>query len=399
MTTIQAGVPVTDVDIFAEPVSLNPFEAYRQIRDLGQAVWMARDEYWLVTRYDDVKAVLRNHEDFISGQGLAYDEAVNAPVAGEVVLASDPPVHTRLREHLMDKLSPKAMRKIRGEVQAAVDAIVDAAVAKGEFDAVPAIAQAVPVKIVGDLLGLPTEGRHLLLKGSDAVFSSFAPLSPEVLARLPHAHAYFKWIDDVAARHDWPAGSWGESLAAAVDRGELTQKEMAATISALLVAGFDTTVNSIGMSIRFFATEPGLWSALKADPGKLPSIFEETVRMDGPVVAFFRRAARNTEIGGTPVAAGDRVCLVYTSANHDERHYPEPDRFDIDRNPVDHLAMSHGIHACAGSGLARVEAFAVSSALLERVEKFELAGEPVRHYNPVIRGLESLPIRVTPLAR
>jgi len=304
-------------------------------------------------------------------------------------------VHERLRSHLIDKLSPVAMRRLRSTIQQIVDDIIDAVIAQPSFDAVPAIAQAVPMKVVGDLMGLPEEGRTLLLKGADAVFSSFAPLSPAIAERIPHAQAYFAWIDEVAAQGAFTPGSWGDALNDAVVRGLMSREEMTATISALLVAGFDTTVNSIAASLRFFAEEPGLWRALQEDASKLPAVFEETVRLESPVVAFFRRTSCDTEIGGVPIPADARILVVYASGNRDERHYPDPDQFRIERNPVDHLAMGSGIHACAGSALARVEAVSVTSSLLQRIETIELAGEPVRRYNPIVRGLESLPLSVT----
>lgn len=140
------------------------------------------------------------------------------------------------------------------------------------------------------------------------------------------------------------------------------------TISVLLVAGFDTTVNSLGCSLRFFALQPEIWHALQKDPSRIPVFFEDTVRMEAPVAAFSRRAARDTDLNEIPIDTRDNSLLAYASANRDDRHYPDPDSIEIDRNLMDLLGMAGGIHACAGVALARAEAFCITHSVLERLE-------------------------------
>ena len=383
-------VPSTTVDIFDETISFDPYDTYRSLREAGAAVWQSDDEYWIISRYEDLRAAGRNNEDFISGSGVGHDSSFTQP--DTQVLMSDPPTHTRLRGVLMDKLAPNKVRQLRSEIQLKVDAIVEAAVAAGTVDAVPSISQAVPIKVVGDLVGVPEEGRDLLIKGADAVFSRFAPLTPSVEERLPHAGAYLAWIRDIALRGDLLENSWGRALFEAHGRGDLGFDELVASMSGFLVAGLDTTVNSISSMLHIFAQQPEVWTALQQDRSRIPAMFEETLRFEPPVAGFFRRTARNVEIEGSQIQEGSRVFLCYASGNRDDRHYDDPDTFDLTRNPVDHLAMGHGIHTCVGGALARMEAAALLNAMLDRVDSVHAAGEPVRWYNPLVRGFESLPI-------
>lgn len=148
--------------------------------------------------------------------------------------------------------------------------------------------------------------------------------------------------------------------------------------------------------MRFLAEDPGLWAALKADPDLIGAGFEETLRVETPTQGFYRTATRDVDVDGVLVPARSRVLIQNASACRDERHYPGPDRFDIGRNPVDHLAFGYGIHSCTGQGLARIEARALIGSLLRRAGSIRLADEPVRHLHPTLRGLEHLPVAVAP---
>jgi cytochrome P450 len=159
----------------------------------------------------------------------------------------------------------------------------------------------------------------------------------------------------------------------------------------------DTTINSIGSALWLFAEHPEAWAALRADRTLLRSAFEEVVRFESPVQVFFRRTVQAVEIGGITIPSNAQVAMLFGSANRDSRKWPEPDRYDVARAALDHVGFGYGVHACAGQGLARLEAHAVLSALLDRVEAIHLAGPPRRHLNNVIRGLESLPVTVTPI--
>jgi cytochrome P450 len=252
------------------------------------------------------------------------------------------------------------------------------------------------VEIVADLIGLPPEGRERLLPGSDAVFATFGPLDARMQARMPAFQSYFAYMMSFTDRSKLAPGSWGAAIWDAVDDGRIAPESATILLNAYLVAAMDTTVYALGSYLRFLAGDPRRWAALKADPGLIGSGFEETLRVESPVQGFYRLTTRDVDVDGVLVPARSRVLVHNASACRDERHYPDPDRFDLHRNPVDHVAFGYGIHGCAGQGLARIEARALITSLLQRVESIQLAAEPVRHLHPALRGLEHLPVTVVP---
>jgi cytochrome P450 len=163
-----------------------------------------------------------------------------------------------------------------------------------------------------------------------------------------------------------------------------------------MIAGIDTTVNSIGNFLHFLANRPDIWAALKEEPRMIAGAYEEILRLESPVQGFFRTTTRDVEVDGTVIPGDSRVFMCFGSGNRDERHYADPDSFILHRNPTDHLAFGYGTHGCAGQGLARIEVPALVSALLRYTESIRPAGEVVRNFSPVVRSFSSLPVTVTP---
>jgi cytochrome P450 len=393
MTATAAPSPASDVDVFSDDVLTDPYPAYRALRDAGPAVRLSAHPVWAITRYDDVRAAVADWESFSSAQGVALTDEMNAPMRGSV-LASDPPQHDVLRSVLSEKLAPRALATLRADITERADRLVADAVAKGSFDAVTDLCERLPVDVVADLVGLAPEGRERLLPGADATFASLGPLDDRMQARIPTLMAYLEYMFSFSDRTKLTPGSWGAAIWEAVDEGRLPAESAVPLINAYLVAGMDTTVHGLGAYVRFLAEDPQLWAALKADPSRIAAGFEETLRLESPVQGFFRNTTRDVDVDGVLVPAGSRVLLSFASANRDERHYPDPDRFDLARNPVDHLAFGYATHGCAGQGLARMEARALVESLLRRVDRLEPAGEPVQHENPIARGLAHLPVTV-----
>lgn len=395
MTAISPPVPLSDVDVFSDAVLADPYPAYRSLRDAGPVVRLAGHSAWAITRYADVRAALADATSFSSAAGVGLAEEMNAMMLG-TVLASDDPQHAALRAVLSEKLAPRALAGLRGEIAERADALVAYAVAQGSFDAVPELCQRLPVDVVADLIGLPAEGREMLLPGAEAMFATFGPLDERLQARMPRVMAYFEFMKAVTNRQTLTPGSWGAAILDAVDAGRIAPESALPLVSAYLIAGMDTTVHALGNYLRVLAENPDIWAALKADPALVAPGFEENLRLESPAQAFFRLTTRDVEVDGVHVPAGTRVLLSFGSANRDERHYPDPDRFDLTRNPVDHLAFGYATHGCAGQGLARIEAQAVIGAMLRRVDRLELASDPVRHPHPITRGLAHLPLTVVP---
>lgn len=395
--TLPTQIPTTTVDIFADEVILNRYPVYQKLRDLGGAVYIEPHGVWALGRYDDIRAASLDTETFSSARGVEMlEDLANMGTVG-TILGSDAPKHDVLRAVLSEKLAPRALRGLRSFVQERADAIVAEAVAKGQFDAVTELAQPLPVAVVADLIGLPKEGRHVLLEGADAIFTAFGPMTPRLMDCLPNVQAYLQYTREMLDRDKLTPGSWGAAVLDAADEGRIDREDAGPLMSAYMIAGMDTTVNSLGHFLNLLANRPDIWAALKNDKTLIPAAYEEILRMESPVQGFFRTTTRDVAIDGTLIPENSRVMLCYGSGNRDERHYTDPDTYDLTRNAADHFAFGYGTHGCAGQGLARMEAPAMISALLRLVDHLEPAGEPVVNLSPVVCSLSSLPLVVTPL--
>ena len=155
-------------------------------------------------------------------------------------------------------------------------------------------------------------------------------------------------------------------------------------------------MNAVASAVYLFAEHPDQWDLVRGDRSLIPSAFNEVLRLHAPVHHFTRVATSDQDIGGVVLPAGTRILVMYGSANRDERHYPDPDRFDVTRNPIDQLAFGRGVHLCVGQNLAKMEGHAIFAELADRVERFELTGEPEWMLNNTLHGLGRLPLRAIP---
>ena len=386
--------PETEIDLFAADVVADPYPVLAQLREISAAVYSTKYDFYVLTRYEDVRRAAADWQSLTSAEGVALTAQFNQQIAGSV-LASDPPEHDALRAVLSEKLAPRGLAQIRRQISDYADTLVGAMVERGTFDGVVDIARVFPINVVGDLVGLPMEGRETMHPGADATFAGFGPFGDYVMEHLPQLRAYHEWMGTMADRAKLTPGGWGEAIMDAVDDGRLTQLGAIRTVSAYLTAGMDTTVNAIGALMRLFAENQPVWAALKAQPTLAGPIFEEILRLESPVVGFFRVARRDITFGDDVVPEGAKVLLHFAAANRDPEKYPDPDVFQLDRNPIDHMAFGYGVHACAGQGLARMEAVTLLEALARHIDTFELAGEPIRGRNPIVQGYDSVPLRVT----
>lgn len=389
--------PETDIDLFGAEFVTDPFPFLAQLREQAAAVYSTQWDFYVLTRYDDIKAAAVDWETFTSSEGVALTPEINYAIEGSI-LSVDPPGHTVLREVLGDQLAPRGLGKIRGQIADYASRIVAEQVARGEFDAVHEISRVFPINVVGDLVGLPQEGREKLQPGADATFAGFGPFGDYLIAHIEEMAAYHEWLNGMGDREKLLPGGWGEKIMDAVDAGKITQLEGTRLINGYLTAGMDTTVNAISAMFRLFAERPEVWTALKENTWLAAPVFEETMRWHSPVVGFWRVATRDAVVGDVTIPKGSKVMLNWAAANHDPAKYESPDEFRIDRNPLDHVAFGYGPHACAGQGLARMEAVTLLQALAAQIDTIELTGDSVQSMNPIVRGIESVPLRVTAAA-
>jgi cytochrome P450 len=377
------AAPVSDLDPFDDTVLLDPYPSYRRLRDVGPVVWMRRYAMWALPRYAEVRQALRNWETFSSACGVGMTSEYNDGPGG--VLGSDPPEHDRLRKVLQEQLSPRALSEVEAELQAKADALVDRLAAQESFDAVRDLAQPYTLSVIADLVGLPEEGHSELLANSDAGFNRFGPDNERFRAAEPGFQRLIDYVRTVAVPGRLTPGRKGAQLYEAAAAGALDWDEVPGTMLIYTWPSMDTTISAIANTVRQFAINPDQWELVRHDPTLIPAAFNEALRYDSPVQLFTRVTTRAVNVGDVTLPADARVMVMMGSANRDERHYPDPDCFDVRRNPTDHLAFGHGIHYCVGAAVARLETQAVIRALVGRVSYLELLDER-RHLNNVIRG-------------
>lgn len=388
-----AASNANEIDLFTDEALTNPYELYREIRAAGPAVRFDAYGVWALGRYADVRAALGDWQTFSSAQGVALNPSSNATTKG-IIVATDPPEHDVLRGVLADRLSPRALRKMQADLEQRAHALVEPLVERGTFDAVEDLAKAFPVQVVLDLVGLDVSMAPRALAWAEAAFNAGGPDLDRTREAYPLLEDQFAYLAEMH-KDDLREDSFGWAIFDAADRGAIGRESVVPLMSAYVTAGLDTTINAISTGVQYFAAHPDQWDLVRDDPSLIPSAFNEIVRLESPLQWFSRVTTRDVDYGEIVIPRGDRVLMLYGSANRDERKWEDPERFDVTRNPMDHLAFGNGVHGCAGQGLARLEGHSVFLALTKLVKRFE-TGEPVRRLNNRIRGLAQLPTAVTP---
>jgi cytochrome P450 len=388
--------PVSEVDPFCREFFENPFPAHQELREAGPVVLLSRYDVWAVARYAEVHAILNDWQTFCSSRGAGLtDFAKEAPWRPpSLLLEADPPLHDRTRRVLNRALSAARIQGLREGFAREADAVVDKLVDRGSFDAITDLAEAYPLTVFPDAMGMPRENRHFLLPYGNMVFNAFGPRNEFFEAAVADAEPVLAWLQRQMQRDAFAPEGFGAAIHAASDTGELTLEEAPLVARSLLTAGVDTTVSGLGAAVYCLARFPEQFARLRADPSLARAAFEEAVRYETPVQTFFRTTTRPVEIGGIAVDEGEKVLMFLGAANRDPRHWECPDDYDITRRTVGHVGFGSGIHQCVGQLLARLEGECVLSALARKAGSIEITGPTRRRYNNTLRALASLPVTV-----
>ena len=389
---MSTSIPTSDLDLYSDDVLTEPYEHYRRLRDAGPAVWLERHNVWVVARYDSVRTVLRDWKTFSSASGVAVNDFLNTALRGNT-LNSDPPLHDLLRNVVASRMTSQALRPTREMIESRAEALVERLVAQHSFDAVEDLAQALPLSIVPDFIGLPQEGREHLLDWAEATFNAMGPMNERCADAVKKLPDLFGYARQLAATGNLRPGSFGAGVLEAQRDGRITEAQCPQLFTAYLVPSVDTTISAVGSAIWLFGRYPHQWDQVRANPSLIPNAFEEVLRLESPLQSFSRLATSDYDVEGISIPAGSRVVVLFASANRDERKWEQADTFDVTRNTSGHLGFGYGVHLCAGASLARLEGQAILGALARRVERFEL-GTSTRKLNNVIRSLRTLVVTV-----
>ncbi|MCI3133169.1 cytochrome P450 [Phenylobacterium aquaticum] len=382
--------PIFQGDLYGATAISDPYPAYRRIRDAGPAVWSPRRGLWLLGRFEDVRAALRADDILVSGRGVAANDLVNS-AENPITLTSDGETHARRRLTLIQPVMPGPLKALRPRLEAEAEQLVAALSGLERFDAMSRFAAHLPVTVVAELVGLNAAGRKNMLRWAAATFDALGVMNARGIAAMPRVLDLGRYVRGLSRSSVTPGG-WADRLFEAAERGDISQAEAQAMVIDYVGPALDTTILAVGEMVWRLATTPGAYDQVRADPALIPGVVNESVRIGSPLRGFTRLAAEAYPVGEVTIPQGERVLVLYASANRDERHYADPDRFDVTRNPRDHVGWGHGAHTCVGMHLARLEMEILLQALVRQVERIE-TGPAKRIRNNVLQGFKTLPTR------
>ncbi len=382
----------------------NPFPYYHALREHDPVHRMPDGAYFL-TRYADCEAVYKDTRRFSSDKKIEFRPKFGDGPLFEhhttSLVFNDPPLHTHVRRAIQGALSPRAIAEMEGGLVALVDQLIAQMAAKGDVDLIEDFASAIPVEIIGNLLDVPRPERGPLRGWSLAILGALEPvLTAEQLQRGNAAVrdflAYLKGL--VGDRRRQPGDPDKDVLTRLIvgehEGRKLSETELLQNCIFILNAGHETTTNLIGNALYTLAQWPDERARLLADPSRMKTAIEEVLRFESSNQLGNRIVTEDTVLGGVAMPRGTLITLCIGAANRDPAQFPDPDRFDVARNPNRHLAFASGIHVCAGMNLARLEGRIAIERFLARFPGYELSGEPARSPRARFRGFLALPARL-----
>jgi cytochrome P450 len=382
-----------------------PYDYYRWLRDNDPVSHHDHPNYpggyWAVTRYEDVQRVSRDAATFRNAPDPFLDDGRMAPGAegggsSELLISKDAPDHIKLRKLINKGFTPRRVADLEERLLERTDAIIDGLMDRDGCDLVHDLALWLPLHVIADMVGVPEEDRKQVFDWTELTFG----FDPDVTAeqRAQAMTEMFLYADGLAsAREAEPRDDlMSVLLGAEVDGEKLTKFQIEVFFMLLQNAGSETTRNLITTGTLALLQHPDQLALLRSDFSLLPSAIEELLRYVTPVVHFTRNPVVDTVLGGKEIAAGERVLMVYASANRDERAFTDPDGLDLRREPNDHVAFgAGGPHFCLGANLARLEARIMFEQILTRFEGLRVDGDPAtfpRVNSNLIDGFAELPI-------
>ncbi len=405
-----------DADITSHDtwVSGVPHATFARLRRTDPVSWWHEVDgsgFWAVTRYEDALEVSRNVDVFTSTKGIRLEEMDQEQTeARRTMMEHDPPEHTRLRRLVNRGFTRRRVESFEHAIRELTVSVLDRALQRDEFDFVHDVAEELPMRMLGRLLGTSDDDGRQLVEWGDALLGNTDPeFTSHVVDladteeyrllpfRSPAAREVFEYAERQAAeRRARPRDDIiTQLLAPTTDGDPLTDLEFKNFFTLLVAAGNDTTRYTITHGLWTLLNNPPLWDTWKKRPELTTTAVEEILRTGSVTTHFRRTATRRTRLGERTIEAGDKVVMWFISANHDDTNFGDPFRFDLAREKNDHMAFGrNGPHLCLGAWLARMEVRLVFEELLRRVDRIEPAGPPERLRSNFISGIKHLPVRI-----
>jgi cytochrome P450 family 142 subfamily A polypeptide 1 len=395
----RLDVDLMDGRFYASPI-VERHAAYAWMRQHEPVYHDVANGLWGIASYDAVYEAERDPGRFSSAGGIRPDTP-----ALPMMIDMDDPAHNKRRKLVSRGFTPRRVAALEPQIRATCNEILDGVCERGECDFVGDIAAPLPMIVIGDLLGVRPEDRDKLLHWSDTMVSAQGgnATMDMFLAAAKASEEYKAYAEDVIARRRAePTDDLMSALVhAEVDGDRLDDEELNFESLLILVGGDETTRHVISGGVYELLRHPDQLALLRDDPTRIPVAVEEMLRWVSPIKNMCRTVVSDTTYHGAELPAGDKVMLLYESANFDEAHFEDPESFDITRSPNDHLAFGTGTHFCLGASFARLELRVMMEQLIERLPDLSLATDETPPSRPAtfISGLLSMPVRFTPTAR
>ncbi|PMS30114.1 hypothetical protein B0G57_14018 [Trinickia symbiotica] len=400
-TANAAPPPALDLDPYAEDTIRNPYPFRAALRNAAPVVRLTKYGVYAVARYDDVKTVIVDHDRFSVAAGIGLIDRRDPESSkfrkpsplGEV----DPPVHTKTRSGMQKLLSPVVIRGWRERYQKVAADIIERVISiGGPFNAVSEIAEEMVYTVIPETLGLDVPREYLPGIG-EMNFFSLGPMTELRQKSLDAVKDAIEFYDRSVERENVKPGTFGDTIYKAEDAGVFEPGTGIGLIRLFLRGGTDTSSSTISAMLRRLAENPDQWEKVKSDPSKIKNAFEETVRLDTPSEVAYRLTTRDMVFNGYELEGNRKIAFFLASANRDPRFWDNPDEFDVDRDVMGkHVGFGAGAHVCIGQMIARLMAETLMQALVARVDRIELAGEPQPRIVYALNSLKILPIQITP---
>jgi cytochrome P450 len=361
------------------------WDVYRTLRDDHPVFYDAEKRQYVVSRFDDVWRAVHDHETFSS----VVDEADSLLPQ---MIYMDPPRHTKLRALVSRAFTPKRVAEVEGVTRATARALVDGISDRGECEAQHEFAAIVPSVVIARMIGVPDEHVPRFREWTE----SFLEITESGDYGDAAANIYGLFAQLLLERRERPCDDMMTALInAEVDGARLTDEELLGFCLLLVLAGNDTTSSLIGSGIVMLARDPDQRALLVEDPSRWPAAIEELNRLESPTQVLPRTTTKDVELHDVTIPEGSRVMLIWGAANHDDREFVDPERFDVTRTVTRHLAFGHGAHYCLGANLARLEARVAFEEWHARFPDYELTAEPIRAVSIWARAYSRVPVRIT----
>ncbi|MGH9273883.1 MAG: cytochrome P450 [Acidimicrobiales bacterium] len=384
---------------YAYEIHEDPYPVYARLRAEAPVYRNEAEGFWALSRHADVVAGFRDSARLSSSHGVSLEPAVSGPNAHRTMsfLALDPPMHGRMRGLVSRGFTPRRVAELEPRIRELTREHLDVALAKGSFDFIGDIAGKLPMDVISELIGVPVADRDEVRRLSDLLVHREEGTNDVPPAGIEAAFALIAYYSDMLAqrRMHRTEDLTSALLDAELDGDRLTDDEIMGFMVLMVVAGNETTTKLLGNAWYWAWRNPAQRAVPFADAARVPDWIDETLRYDTSTQMLARVAAEDVELHGTVIPAGDRVVLLVGSANRDERAFPEPDRYDLDRVDMPLASFGFGRHFCLGASLARLEARVCLEELVARVADYDIDADQARRVHSVnVRGFASLPTTV-----